>query len=195
MRRVMEAVSGLEPRGTPSRTVRCVRAFLLPQIVSQFTGTPGRVTRSFVREGQLVARGQDLFELQRHDRSSAPQTFVLRASNQGIVARCWARVGDAVERARPMASMIRCDDVLVLGLFERALIERMRLTMGALVTIGDLASNPFQAGVLRIGTALASRHARDGESREFIRALVQIPSLPPQALRPGLDARVDLLCE
>jgi hypothetical protein len=196
MRRLAEAVTAVERRPEATRTIPSVRAFLLPHIVNLFTATPGRVKREFVRERQLLAQGQDLFEIERDDGSSAPQSFVLKSSKPGLVLRRWARTGDEVERARPIVSVIRCDDVLVLGLFERTAVERALLTMRALVSIGELPGTPFEAAVLRVGMNLSSKHAAACESRhEFIRALVQIPSVPSEALRPGLAARVDLVCE
>ncbi len=135
MRRMAGAVTAVDPRLAALRTIRSVRTFLLPQLVNLFTATPGRVKREFVRERQLVARGQDLFEIERDDRSSASHTFVLKTSPPGLVVRCWVRSGDEVERARPIVTVARCDDVLVLGLFERTVVELAHLTTRAVVSI------------------------------------------------------------
>lgn len=174
-------------------TIRSVAAYLLPQEATLPADATGKVARIFVHERQLVVRGQALAEVDPDVRATGVPSLVLRAGRSGFVSRCWARVGDTVRAGEPVASVLRCEDVLVLALFDRAQLERARLTSRATVSIGEPPQHQLQADVLRIGTGQGEEGKADPPDR-MIRVVVQMPSVPPEALRPGIDISVYLRC-
>jgi multidrug resistance efflux pump len=209
--------------GPNATTISSIDAYVLPQGVEIASGSEGCVTRLLVNERDHIRRGQGLLEIAcgraRCDRdawkaSQAPaslastsstggaaatsdmrQCVTLRASVSGIVWRCYVKVGDAVVRGRPVLSVLRSDDVLVIAHFEATARLRLRSARTAWVHIPHVGVHSIPARIIRIGGTYP-RPTSEATQRDdgAVRVVAQLDFTAPAALCPGIDAVVEVGC-
>jgi multidrug resistance efflux pump len=141
-----------------------------------------------------------LVEIESPGRVGASARSAVLATRKGLVSRCWVHVGATVGLGDRIVAVVRREEVRVLALFDRAQLERARSTPRAVVSFGEPSRYRLHASVLRIGTWEAATEDAASEDTEnetpcSIRVLLEIPSLPPAVLQPGLEISVDLRCD
>ncbi len=167
-----------------ARIVSSMMAHVVPHIVEVAPPTAGSVTRVFVAEQEVVSIGHPLVEVGRgHER------WIVHSSIPGVVARCRVRVGDAVERSRPLVSVIRTDDVLVVARFDLSAGPSLRSGKAAWVRIGRATAPPIRATIISAGDTGTRRDDRT------VRVVVRLDAAPPDALWPRIAATVDVACD
>jgi multidrug resistance efflux pump len=210
--------------GGPNVTaISSIDAHVLPQMVEVVSGSEGFIARLFVNERDHVRRGQGLLEIAcerpRCDRdawtasqgaaspastslttgpaatSDARQRVTLRASVSGVISRCHVKVGDAVVRGRPVLSVLRSDDVLVIAHFEAIARPRLRSARTAWVHIPRAGVHNIPARIIRIGGTYPRPTSGAAERNGgAVRVVAQLDFATLDALWPGIEAVVELGC-
>jgi HlyD family secretion protein len=206
------------PADGTNATISSIDAYVLPQVVEVTSGSEGCVARLLVNERDQIRRGQDLLEITceraRCDRdpcsvslassstrrgaastSDARQRITLRASLSGIVSRCHVNAGDAVVRGKPVLSVLRADDLLVIAHFEATARPRLRSARTAWVHIPRAGVHSIPARIIRIG-GIYPRPASEAAERDdgAVRVVAQLDFTTLDALWPGIEVIVEVGC-
>lgn len=172
-----------------SMTVSSVEAHLVPHVLEVAPTTDGIVTRVFVREREVVCKGQDLLELA--GPGARDLGVLVRSSVPGVVTRCCVRAGDVVARSRPMFSIARADDVLVVARFEPSAGPALPRAHRAWVRIPGAAGRPLPAAILSVGGTPAATRA--GADRcATVRVVARLQSGPPAAICADIAAVLEI---
>jgi multidrug resistance efflux pump len=214
----MHPHKSLRPSNTT--TISSTKAFILPQVVEIASGSEGFVTKLFVRERDEIRRGQDVLDfacarahLERSvttvgqevsptsaARANGPATaadewqrVTLKASVTGIVSSCHVRPGDIVRRGRPVVSVLRADDVLVVARFDAGAAPWVRRARTAWVHIPRAGAYCMPARIIRIG---GSYPWQTGPWALWqggaVRVVAQLSCATFDALSPGIEAVVEI---
>lgn len=169
----------------PGTTLSSLEAYVLPHVLELAPSSGGIVTRVFVREREVVSRGDPLLEIA-SDTTWGPRSF-LRSSVPGVVSRCRLRVGDAVERSMPIVSIASADDVLVVARFAATASLPLRDWRRASVRIPRAAGQPLGAAIVCVSAGSAG-------AAGTVRVVARLQSAPPAAMSPGVEAILDVEC-
>jgi multidrug resistance efflux pump len=188
----------MDPSSAPRpevTTVSSLEAHVLPHVVEIASSSAGVVTRMFVRERDVVSRGDALLEIA--GGVTWDSGVILRSSVPGVVSRCRIRVGDAVAPSTRILSIARADDVLVVARFAPTAGLPLRDWRRASVRIPRAAGQPLGAAIVCVsgasGADTAGSTALHGSAS--VRVVARLQSAPPAAMWPGVEAILDVECE
>ena len=166
----------MQPSRAPHATVSAVSsldAYVLPNV--------------FVKDREVVSRGQDLLEIER-----GPARCTVRSSVPGVISRCRVHVGDAVVPSTAMLSIVRADDVLVVARFELSARPSLQNGKAAFVRIPRARAKPLAATLIYVTGLQPCDASAARPEKAAVRVVARLHTAPPDALWPGVEAIVDV---
>jgi multidrug resistance efflux pump len=177
-------------RRLAARTVSSSEAHVLPHLVEIAPPHEGVVARVFIMDDDVVSIGQHLVEI-----VCGAKRSLVKSSVPGVVSRCRVRVGDAVARSRPLLSIVRTDDVLVVARFEPSVGPELQSGDLVSVRFPRVTAQSVAATLIRVTGVHGSETSAARHEESIVRVVARLHSAPPAALWSGVQAVVDVACD
>ncbi|KPJ52637.1 hypothetical protein AMJ39_07405 [candidate division TA06 bacterium DG_24] len=174
-------------RGDVERTLTLLGKVHAGQEVDVFPKVTGKIARRLVKEGQSVAGGAVLFEVDRDEVGFDFALAPVEAPIRGVVGRLWVDPGESVSPATRVATIVNLNATKVIAQSIEQDLPFIAPGQDARVVVGAVSRRPIPGRVTQVSPMV------DEESQT---APVEIAlSERVVELRPGMLARVTLTAE
>lgn len=131
----MHAIA-LQPRSGVESWIPALEATVEGRVIDVNATRSGRIDRVFVAEGEPVAKGATIVEIERVADGKPPERFGIHAPASG---RVWTRdlgPGESASFGERILRLVEDDDVWVLARFRAGDFERLRIGQSAVIGSG-----------------------------------------------------------